>query len=151
MFPVICLGRLWTMLYDLPCVHFSSVQFSRSVVSNSFWPHEPQHTSPPCPSPTPRVHPNPCPLSWWCHLTISSSVIPFFFCPQSFPASESFPISHIFTSRGQCWIFSFNISPFNEHTGLISCTLMECPHASLGCCHQICWTVCMFYARGTIL
>ena len=66
---------------------FSSVQFSCSVLSNSLRPHEPQHTRPPCPSPTPGVHPNPCQLSWWCHPTISSSVIPFFSCPQSFPAS----------------------------------------------------------------
>ena len=67
-----------------------SVQFSRSVMSNSLW-HEPQHAKPPCPSPTPGVHPNPCPWSQWCHATISSSVIPFSSCPQSFPASGSFP------------------------------------------------------------
>ena len=69
---------------------FSSVQFSHSVVSNSLWPHELQHTRPPCPSPTPRVHSNSCPSSRWCHPAISSSVFPFFSCPQSFPASESF-------------------------------------------------------------
>ena len=80
---------------------FSSVQFSRSVVSDSLWPHEPQHTRPLCPSPTPRVHPNPCPSSWWCHPTISSSVIPFSSCPQSFPASGSFQMSQLFTSGGQ--------------------------------------------------
>ena len=79
----------------------SAVQFSRSVVSNSLWPHEPQRARPPCPSPTPRVHPNPCPLSWWCHPTISSSVIPFSSCPQSFPASGSFPICQLFASGGQ--------------------------------------------------
>ena len=73
----------------------SSVQFSRSIVSDSLWPHEPQHTRPPCPSPTPGVHPNPCPSSWWCHPTISSSVIPFSSCPQSFPASGSFPMSQL--------------------------------------------------------
>ena len=72
---------------------FSSVQFSRSVVSDSLWPHEPQHARPPCPSPTPGVHPNPCRLSRWCHLTLSSSDIPFFSCPQSFPASGSFQMS----------------------------------------------------------
>ena len=72
---------------------FSSVQFSHSVTSNSLRPHEQQHASPPCPSPTPKVHPNPCPLSQWCHPTISSSVIPFSSCPQSFPASESFQMS----------------------------------------------------------
>ena len=72
--------------------HFSSVysvQFTCSVMSDSLQPHEPQHARPPCPSPTPRVHSNPCPLSQWCHLTISSSVVPFS-CPQSFPASASF-------------------------------------------------------------
>ena len=80
---------------------FSSVQFSCSVVSDSLWPHEPWHAKPPCPSPTPGVHPNPCPLSWWCHLTISSSVVPFFSCPQSFPASGSFQMSQLFISGGQ--------------------------------------------------
>ena len=79
---------------------FSSVQFSRSVMSNSLQPHEPQHARPPCPSPTPGVHPNPCPSSRWCHPTISSSVIPFSSCPQSFPASESFPMSQLFTWGG---------------------------------------------------
>ena len=81
--------------------HFSSVQFSHSVVSNSLWPHEPQHTRPPCPSQTLRVHPNPCPLSQWCHPTISSSVVPFSFCPQSFPASGCFQMSQLFASGGQ--------------------------------------------------
>ena len=80
---------------------FSSVQFSFSVVSDSLRPHELQHARPPCPSPTPGVHPNPCPLSWWCHPTISSSVVPFSSCPQSFPASGSFPMSQLFTSGGQ--------------------------------------------------
>ena len=77
-----------------------SVEFSSSVMSDSLWPHEPQHTRPPCPSPTPRVHPNPCPLCQWCHPTISSSVIPFS-CPQSFPASESFQMSQLSASGGQ--------------------------------------------------
>ena len=78
-----------------------SVQFSCSVISDSLQPHEPQHARPPCPSPTPRVHPNPCPLSWWCHPAISSSVVPFSSCPQSFPASGSFPMSQLFASGGQ--------------------------------------------------
>ena len=82
-------------------LQFSSVQFSRSVVCNSLQPHEPQHSRPPCPSPTPRVYPNLCPLSWWCPPTISSSVIPFYSCPQSFPASGSFQMSQLFTSGGQ--------------------------------------------------
>ena len=80
---------------------FHSVQFSRSVVSYSLRPHELQHTRPPCLSPTPRVHPNPCPLSLWCHPTISSSFVPFSSCPQSFPVSGSFPVSQLFASGGQ--------------------------------------------------
>ena len=79
----------------------SSVQCSRSVVFNSLRSHEPQYTRPPCPSPTPGVHPNPCPLNWWCHPTISSSVVPFTSCPQSFPASGSFQMSRLFVSGGQ--------------------------------------------------
>ena len=79
----------------------SSFQFSRSVMADSLQPHEPQHTRSPCPSPTPGVHPNPCPSSWWCHPTISSSVVPFSSCPQSFPASGSFQMSQLFTSGGQ--------------------------------------------------
>ena len=79
----------------------SLVQFSHSVMSNSLRPHEPQHTRPPCPSPTPRVHPNLCPSSRWCHPIISSSVVPFSSCPQSFPESGSSQISQLFTSGGQ--------------------------------------------------
>ena len=76
------------------------VQFSRSVMSHSLRLYELQNARPPCPSPTSGVHPNPCPLSWWRHLTISSSVVPFSSCPQSFPASGSFPISQLFASDG---------------------------------------------------
>ena len=79
---------------------FSSVQFS-SVMSDSLWPHELQHARPPCPSPTPGVHPNPRPSSRWCHPAISSSVILFSSCPQSFPASGSFQMSQLFASGGQ--------------------------------------------------
>ena len=75
--------------------------FSRSVVSNSLQPHGLQHARPPCPSPTPRVCSNSCPSSWRCHPTISSSVVPFSYCPQSFPASGSFPMSWLFASGGQ--------------------------------------------------
>ena len=78
-----------------------SVQFSHSFVSDSLWPHELQHARPPCPSPTPRVHPDSGPSSRWCHPTISSSVVPFSSCPQSFPATGSFQISQFFTSGGQ--------------------------------------------------
>ena len=79
----------------------SSVQFSHSVVSDSLRPHESQHTRPPCPSPTPEVQSNSCSSSRWCHPAISSSVIPFSSCPQSFSASESFPISQLFAWGGQ--------------------------------------------------
>ena len=94
-----------------------SVQFSCSVVSSCLRPHEPQHTRPPYPSPTPRVHPNPCPLSWWYDPAISSSVVPFSSCPQSFPASGSFQMSH---QVARLWSFSFSISPSNEYSRLIS-------------------------------
>ena len=83
-----------------------SVQFSHSVMSDSLRPHEPQYVRPPCPSPTPRVHPNPCPLCRWCHPTISSSVVPFSSCPQSFPASGPFQMSQLSASGGQ----SFGVS-----------------------------------------
>ena len=93
-------------------IQFSSVQFSRSVMSSSLQPHEPQHARPSCSSPTPRVHPNPCPLSWWYHPAISSSVVPFSSCPQSFPASRSFQISQFFTSGGQSVGISASSSVF---------------------------------------
>ena len=80
---------------------FSSVQFSHSVVSEFLWLQEPQHNRPPCASPTSRVHLNPCPLSRWYHPTISSSVVPFSSCPQSFPESGSFQMSQLFASGSQ--------------------------------------------------
>ena len=97
-------------------------------MSDSLWPHEPQHARPSCPSPTPRVYPNSCPLSQWCHPTILFSVIPFFSRLQSFPGSGSFQMSLFTASGGQRMSFSlrpklsfsFNISPPNEHPGLIS-------------------------------
>jgi len=96
-------------------------QFSRSVVSDSLWPHEPQHTRPPCPSPIPEVHPDPCPLSWWCHPTISSSVIPFSSPPSIFPSIRIFSNESTLRIRWpKYWSFRFNISPSNEHPGLIS-------------------------------
>ena len=94
----------------------NSVRFSHSVVSNSWWLHGLQHARPPCPSPTPRVYPNSYPLSRWCHPTISSSVVPFSSCPQSFPASGSFLMSQLFASGGQ----NIGVSASNEHSGLIS-------------------------------
>ena len=102
------------------CERFYSVQFSRSVVSNSLQPHEWQHTRPSCPSPTPGVHPNSCALSRWCHPAISSSVVPFSSCPQSLPASESFPMSQLFAWGGWNWSFSFSIILSKKHLGLIS-------------------------------
>ena len=79
----------------------SSIQFSHSVVSNSLQPHGLQHNRPPCPSPTSVVYSNSCPLNQWCHPTISSSVVPFSSCPQSFPASGSFPMSQLFAWGGR--------------------------------------------------
>ena len=89
----------------IPCLwtgrlQFSLVKFSHSVISDSLWPHGPQHASPPCPSSTAGVYPNLCPLNWWCHPTISSSGVPFSFCPQSFPA-YSFQMSQLFAWGGQ--------------------------------------------------
>ena len=94
-----CLKALYmcVYIYVLKAVlQFSSVQFSRSVMSDSLQPHESQHARPLCPSPTPRVYSNSCPSSWWCHPDISSSVIPFSSCLQSLPASGSFPMSQLF-------------------------------------------------------
>ena len=87
--------------FDFKLHQFSSVQFSCSVVSDSVRPHESQHARPPCPSSTPRVHSDSCPPSQWCHPAISSLVVPFSSCPQSLPASESFPMSQLFPRGGQ--------------------------------------------------
>ena len=102
-------------------VRLSSVQFGRSVVSDSLRPHESQHARPSCLSPTPGVHSNSRPSSWWCHPVISSSVVPFSCCPQSLPTSESFPMNQLFTWGGQSTgVFSFSIIPSKEIPGLIS-------------------------------
>ena len=85
-------------------------------MSDSLQPHEPQHTRPPCPSPTARVYPNPCPLSWWCLPTISSSVVPFSSCPQSFSASGSFQMSQLFESGGQSIGVSASTSVLSMNT-----------------------------------
>ena len=101
-------------IYHIKC--YNPVQFSRSVVSDFLWPHELQHARPPCPSPTPGVHPNPCPSSLWCHPAISSSVIPFSSCPQSLPASESFPMSQLFAWGGQSTGVSASAPVLPMHT-----------------------------------
>ena len=93
--------KIWGSTYWILLTLLSSVQFSHSVMSDSLRFHESKHARPPCPSPTPRVHPNPCPSSRWGHPTISSSVIPFSSFPQSFPASGSFQMSQLFASGGQ--------------------------------------------------
>ena len=106
-----CSGSLSLVIYhkcvllyflpSAPCFPISSVQFNRSVMSDSLQPHESQHARPPCPSPTSGVCSNSCPSSRWCHPAISSSVIPFSSYPQSFPASGSLPMSQLFTWGGQ--------------------------------------------------
>ena len=116
----------------------NSVQFSRSVMSNSLQPHELQHTRPPCP-PTPRVHSDSHPSSQWCHPAISSSIIPFSSCPQSLQASESFPMSQLFTWGGQSTEISALASVLpkksqgwspSEWTGWISCSPRDSQESS---------------------
>ena len=99
-----------------------SVQFSNSVMSDSLLPHELQHTKPRCPSPTPRVYSNSCPLSQWCHPAISSSVIPFSSLPQSFPASGSFQMSQLFAWGGQSVGVSASASVLPKHWFPLGCT-----------------------------
>ena len=108
---VVTLLKLWRNV---------SVQFSYSVVSDSLRPRGLQHTRLPCPSATPRAYSNSCPSSWWCHLTISSSVSPFSSFLQSFPALESFPMSQFFASGGQVLEFQLHISPSNEYLRITS-------------------------------
>jgi len=126
--------------------HFSSVKFSHSVMSDSLRPHELQHARLPFPSPTPKVHPNSCPSSWWCHPTILSSVISFSSCPQSFPASGSFPMSQLFASGGQSIGVSASTSvlPVNTQRHL-QATKCHVPLTKI--CHLIfCifWTLLLF-------
>ena len=96
-FSILSCSSPWACRILVPC----SVQFGRSVTSDSFRPHESQHARPPCPSPTPGVHSDSRPLSQWCHPAISSSVVPFSSWPQPLPASESFPMSQLFAWGGQ--------------------------------------------------
>ena len=115
----------WSFFFNVDLIMlitFLSVQFSRSVVSNYLWPRGLQNTRLPCPpSPTPRVYSTSCPLSWWCHPTISSFIVPFSSCPQSFPASESFPRSRFFVSVGQSIGASASVSvlPVNIRTNFL--------------------------------
>ena len=107
----------WILIYI--CTHTHThiyVQFSHSSK-----PHELQHMRPPCPSPTPGVHPNSCPLSWWCHPTISFPIVPLLLLPSIFPSIRVFSNESAHHIRWpKDWSFSFNISPFDEHPGLIS-------------------------------
>ena len=111
------LRNFHTVFYS-GCASFSLVQFSCSVVSDSLWPHESQHSRSPSTSPTPRVHSNSRPSSGWCHPAISSSVVPFSSCLQSFPASGSFPMSVLWIRWPKYW--SSSSSSSNEYSGLIS-------------------------------
>ena len=108
------IGRTMNAFLGFSTTALSSVQFSRSVVSDSLPPHELQHARPPCPLPTPRVLSDSRPSNQWCHAAISSSVVPFSSCPQSLPASESFPMSQLFTRWPKYWTFSFSIIPSKE-------------------------------------
>ena len=117
------------------CTHLHSVQFSRSVVSDSLRPHESQHARPPCPSPTPGVHSDSCPSSQWCHPAIPSSVIPFSSCPQSLPASESFPVSQLFTRGALIVLLLVLIECINLHQ------LLDIgQHAARGPRQRPCWS-----------
>ena len=108
-----------SLLFEPPGQSVS--QFSHSVVSDSLWPHESQHARPPCPSPTPGAYSDSCPSSQWCHPAISSSVIPFSSCPQSLPASGSFPMSQLFHEVPKVLEFQLQLHcPSNEHPRLIS-------------------------------
>ena len=116
----------------------SSVQFSCSVVSDSLRPHESQHARPPCPSPTPRVHPNSCPSSQWCHPAISSSVVPFSSCPQSLPASQSFPMGQLFAWGGQ----STGVSTLASFQTSICLSMSNYAAAAAAKSLQSCSTLC---------
>ena len=109
------LSNRWRKVEKVNWYCSGSVQFSHSIVADSLWPHGLDHTRLPCPSPTPGVYSNSCPLSQWCHPTISSSVDPFSSRLQSFPSSRSFPVSQFFTSGGQSiWVSaSASVLPMN--------------------------------------
>ena len=129
-------------LFRLVSFTFSSVLFSCSVLSDSLRPHGLQHTRPPCPSPTPRAYSNSCSLSQWCHPTISSSVIPFSSCLQSFPASGSFQISQLFTSGGQVLEFQLQHRSFQWifRTDFLQNGLVGSPCSPRDCHESSLWT-----------
>ena len=111
---------VWTRETKITSIFYSN-QFSHSVMPDSLWPHGPKHTRLPSPSPTPGAYSNSPSSCWWCHLTISSSVIPFSSCLQSFPASGSFSSESVLCIRWpKYWSFNISISPSNEYSGLIS-------------------------------
>ena len=110
----------WSLAKGAFNIFLPTVQFSCSGMSDSLWLHGLQHTRLSCPSPTPRACSNSCLLSWWCHPTISSSVVPFPSCLQSFPASGALHKSVLLIRWPKYWSFSFSISPSNEYSGLIS-------------------------------
>ena len=133
-FPQRCLLWLLFPLKNWTCLHQESDQISRSVVSNSLRPHESQHARPPCPSPTPGVHSDSRPSTQWCHPGISSSVVPFSSCPQSLPASQSFPVSQLFAWGGQSTGVSASASfrPKKSQNGLVgsSCSPRDSKESS---------------------
>ena len=115
------MGNNWSFTKQDNVSKVGLLFFSHSVMSNSLWPHALQHAWLPCPSLSPRVCANSCPLSRWCHPIISSSVMDFSSCPQSFPESRSFSSELAFYIRWpKCWNFNFSISPSNEYSGFIS-------------------------------
>ena len=122
----ICLCHLWflsSLSYNFLCTVLlsPSVQFSHSLMSNSLQPHELQHARPPCPSPTPKIHLDSCPSSWWCHPAISSSVCPLLLLPPTPPSIRVFSNESTLRMRWpKYWSFSFSISLSKEHPGLIS-------------------------------
>ena len=113
---ILCFPDRDKLIYVTSTLQFSSIQFSHSVMSDTLRPHELQHTRPPCPSPTPGVHSDSCPSSRWCHPAISSYVVPFASCPESLPASESFPMSQLFAWGGQSTEVSALASVFPKNT-----------------------------------
>ena len=123
--PLLSSIKAGTWCGSFTATSLSSAQFSRSVMSDSLRPHESQHARPPCPSPAPKVYSNSCPSSWWCHPAISSSVFPFSCCPQSLPASGSFPMSQLFAWGGQSTGVSASASVLPMNTQIVATYLIK--------------------------